>query len=164
MLWPAAMSAKQAASWAAALLLAGCAAGPAPAPAPAPAVSQPPPAAAPAAPPPEPGSGDWSLRPLTPGDWTYDGREARYAGFALRCDSAGRRVQLEREGAGGPLRIRTSYGERSLPPGGFVGADDPLLDEIVFSRGRFAVEAAGSETLIVPAWAEPGRVVEDCRS
>jgi hypothetical protein len=150
-----------------AAVLAGCSAKPAPAPAPAPA-ARPAPAEAPPALPAEPAASDWPDRPLTPGDWTYSsaagGSEARFGGgFSLRCDSARRSLTLAREGAGGPLRVRTTYGERSLAPGQALPAADPLFDEMAFSRGRFAVEAEGLDPLIVPAWAEPGRVVEDCR-
>jgi hypothetical protein len=44
-----------------------------------------------------------------------------------------------------------------------LAATDPLLDAIAFSRGRFAVEAPGLPTLILPTWPEPARVVEECR-
>jgi hypothetical protein len=40
---------------------------------------------------------------------------------------------------------------------------DALLDAMAFSRGRFIVEQPGQPSLVVPAWAEFGRVVEDCR-
>ena len=40
---------------------------------------------------------------------------------------------------------------------------DPLLDAMAFSRGRFMLEMGGSQTLILPAWSEVGRVIEDCR-
>jgi hypothetical protein len=75
--------------------------------------------------------------------------------------------------AGTSLTLRTSSTSRSLgavaagagQPGivATVSADDPLLDALAFSRGRFAVETAGAPTLIVPAWPELARVVEDCR-
>lgn len=42
-------------------------------------------------------------------------------------------------------------------------AGDPLLDAMAFSRGRFAIEVNGLPTLYLPAWAEIGRVIEDCR-
>ncbi|MFW2831304.1 hypothetical protein [Sphingomonas sp. ID0503] len=42
-------------------------------------------------------------------------------------------------------------------------ASDPFLDKIAFSRGRFTVSLAGQPRLVIPAWAEPGRVIEDCR-
>jgi hypothetical protein len=41
--------------------------------------------------------------------------------------------------------------------------NDPLLDAMAFSRGRFAVETAGKPTLYVPSWPEVSRVIEDCR-
>ena len=40
---------------------------------------------------------------------------------------------------------------------------DPLLDAMAFSRGRFMLEVAGFPALYLPAWAEVGRVIEDCR-
>ena len=40
---------------------------------------------------------------------------------------------------------------------------DPLLDAMAFSRGRFMVEMGGAQTLVLPAWSELGRVIEDCR-
>ncbi len=52
------------------------------------------------------------------------------------------------------------------PPHGVsasLPANDPLLDAIGFSRGRFVVEQAGTPPLVLPAWAEVERVVEDCR-
>lgn len=42
-------------------------------------------------------------------------------------------------------------------------ARSPTLDEMAFSRGRFAVDVNGLPTLVFPAWAEVGRVIEDCR-
>ena len=38
-----------------------------------------------------------------------------------------------------------------------------MLDAMVFSRGRFVVERTGAAPLVVPPYAEIGRVVEDCR-
>jgi len=40
---------------------------------------------------------------------------------------------------------------------------DPVLDAVAYSRGRFAVAAAGQQPLVVPAWADISRIVEDCR-
>jgi hypothetical protein len=42
-------------------------------------------------------------------------------------------------------------------------ARDPLLDQIAFSRGRFTIEAPGAAMLVIPAWPEAARVIEDCR-
>jgi hypothetical protein len=129
----------------------------------------PPPTPAPP-PPPQPGVG-WEDMALSPGEWTYraDNLSADYGGglFIVRCDPASRRVTLTRGGAAGGLAIRTSYGARSLPGGAggaVLPASDPLLEQMVFSRGRFAVEADGQARLILPTWPEPARVVEECRS
>lgn len=149
-------------------LLSACASRPDPAPAPdrAPPVRQAPqpPAQAPAGPPPsETGSADWRDLPLAPGDWSYESGTARYSGFSLRCDAGRGQVVLSLAGASGPLRLRTTYGERILAPGGALPATDPLLDDMAFSRGRFTVGAGDATTLVLPAWPEPARVVEDCR-
>jgi hypothetical protein len=157
---------KYSAAAAAVLLLSACASNPVPAPAAerAPPVRRTAPPVA-AADPVERAAEDWRDLPLAPGDWSYDSgaNEARYGDFSLRCDSARRQVVVIRAGASGPLRLRTTYGERTLPAGGALAAADPVLDEMAFSRGRFAVDAAGMASLILPGWPEPARVVEDCR-
>jgi len=43
-------------------------------------------------------------------------------------------------------------------------AYDGLLDAMSFSRGRIAVTVSGTPMLVVPAWPEVARVVEDCRA
>jgi hypothetical protein len=142
-------------------LLSACAGKPAPAPQaaapPPPVLAEPPPA--------ESVAGDWRDRALTPGDWSFDpgAGEARFGDFSLRCDSGRRRIVMARSGASGPLRLRTTFGERTLPSGAALPATDPLLDELAFSRGRFTVDSAGATTLVLPAWPESARVIEDCR-
>ncbi|MDX1704632.1 MAG: hypothetical protein R3235_10110, partial [Altererythrobacter ishigakiensis] len=42
-------------------------------------------------------------------------------------------------------------------------ANDPLLDAMAITKGRFAIEVEGMEPLYIPAWAEVTRVIEDCR-
>ncbi len=138
------------------------------------------------APPPPPPRANWQDLPLTPGSWSYraDGQGSvasfgQASGapiFTVRCDPARRQVTLGREGAasGSLMTIRTSYSARNFPlspqtqPAGAaaaaVPASDPFLDRIVFSRGRFTVETPGAAMLIIPAWPEPARVLEDCRS
>ena len=133
---------------------------------------------------PAPLADDWRDWPLTPGTWSYR-RDARGglalfgpvggdASLTLRCDLAARRLYLARAGeAATPLTIRTTSVTRTLaaqPTGGAppdvalaLAPADPLLDAMAFSRGRFTVEQAGAAPLVVPAWAEIGRVVEDCR-
>jgi len=155
--------------------LASCATRPAPAPAPEPprpVVVTPPPQPAP--PPP---IANWQDAPLTPGDWSYAQENgisiARYGrpgapSFVVRCEP-GRQVSLTRTdaAAASALTIRTSSTARTVPARGSMAmlpAADPLLDAIAFSRGRFAVEAAGHGTLVIPTWPEAARVIEDCRA
>lgn len=171
---------------AAALLLpismAACVAPPADAPPPPrPPVTTPPP---PPPPKPAPLAADWQDWPLTPGTWRY----ARESGgtravfgpgngaplLSLRCDLAGRRLVLSRPGAlPGAMTIRTSSTTRAVPVQVSTGsapsvqavftAREPLLDAMAFSRGRIAIEQPGARTLVVPPYAEVGRVIEDCR-
>jgi hypothetical protein len=68
------------------------------------------------------------------------------------------------------MRILTETTERTLsvaPREGAsaaqLGARDPLLDAMAFSKGRFAVEVTGLPMLYLPAWPEVTRVIEDCR-
>ena len=71
------------------------------------------------------------------------------------------------------MSIQTSFGVRSLPlaavggapahAGAALAATDPWLDAMAFSRGRFTVGVAGLDLLVIPAWPELARVVEDCR-
>lgn len=152
------------------------AAPPVSAPAPAPAPS---PASPPEQPPPPPPV-DWQEGELSQGDWDYrqDGaatfalfRTDRLT-FRLRCEP-GRSVTVALTGAQMPaLVIRTSYGEQRLPATrshsnemvASLAPNDPLLDQMAFSRGRLLVQAEGGSGLIVPAWPEIARVAEDCRS
>jgi len=146
--------------------------------APPPAAPPAPPAPPPAAPPPPPPAppADWRDAPLSEGDWSYragaSGSAAVYGAgiFELRCDG-GRISLVRRGGSGGSLAIRTTFGERNLPArpedGAAVAtlaASDPLLDQLAFTRGRFLVQTPGAAPLILPAWAEPVRVIEDCRA
>lgn len=152
--------------------LASCAPRRPPTPEPAPPQAQPQPLppvqTAPATPAP-----GWEDAALAPGAWSYSpqGPAAAYGSaaqplFTVRCELASRRVVLARPGNGGSLIVRTSHGDRSLPggpDGASLSAADPFLDAIVFSRGRFAVEAQGQTRLVIPAWPEPARVVDECR-
>jgi hypothetical protein len=43
-------------------------------------------------------------------------------------------------------------------------AADAILDAIAYSRGRTAFGAGAAPALVLPPWAEPARVIEDCRT
>jgi hypothetical protein len=136
----------------------------------------------PAAPRPQPRSAplDWQDAPITPGDWTWTmegGRStARFGAgiLTLRCDRAAGTIVLQLADPAPrpqPITITTTSTVRTLsgvPQAGGVlavtlAARDPLIDAMLFSRGRFAVETPGLAPLFVPSWPEPARVTEDCR-
>lgn len=142
-----------------------------------------PPVAAPLPPPPP---ADWQDAPQTPGDWRYrrveGGTFAEFGGgaaspaFGLGCMSNSRQVVLIRHGAQAAastaMTVRAETASRTLPTTRATGqqgtsaalsATDPLLDAMALSKGRFAVEVAGSPPLYLPSWAEVSRVIEDCR-
>lgn len=162
-------------------VLAGCVAPSAPSPAPARPVPVPAPAPAPAPlPPPPAASSDWRDWPLTPGSWSYrqDGRgsvaafgQAGDPAFTLRCERSARQLHLTRRGAAaGTMTVRTSSAARRLTTDGATDgasatlpANDSLVDAMGYSRGRFIVENTSLPSLVVPAWSEVLRVVEDCR-
>lgn len=171
--------------YAAVAALAGCVPPPAsPPPTPTPTPAPQPTAAAPTAT--APTYESWIDVPQTPGDWFYQptaaGGTARFgapqseARFSMTCDRSRRTVSLIRAGnspVAVQMRIRAETGDRLLdavPTGGPVpglaatlAANDPFLDAIAFSQGRFAVEVQGLEPLYLPAWPEVSRVIEDCR-
>ncbi len=146
----------------------------------------PPPAPVPVASPSPPATTDWRDIPLTPGDWRYTpsatGSAAIFgrgdvAEFVARCDLAARAVVLARSAAPGAvaatIAITTSAGNRALAAAAIPGpppalaarlaASDGFLDRMAFSRGRFVVAVTGTVRLVIPAWPEFARVVEDCR-
>jgi hypothetical protein len=155
--------------------------------------SAPPPQPAPVppvktAPPPIAAGPDWRDWPVTRGDWAYRqdargslalfGQSSLNADFLIRCDKSSRKIYLSRigsfpDGESGRMTIRATTGLQTYsvsnasgtPP--YVAAElvatDPHLDAITFSRGRFLVSVKGTADLVIPAWPEFGRVVEDCR-
>lgn len=119
-----------------------------------------------------------------PGNWSYriigGGSEADFSDsgghvrLTVRCTQASKIVSIIRSGAlaAAPfLTVTTSYGSRNVSAGfaagnlsGVVAASDPLLDQIAFSRGKWAIANSGEGALVVPSWADAARVIEDCRS
>jgi hypothetical protein len=105
------------------------------------------------------------------GQWRYartaDGSEARFGTlFAIRCIAASRLVVLRRVDGAPPasLTIVTDMVTRAIPASGTLGASDPLLDAIAFSRGRFFVMGGSAAMLVLPALPEAARSIEDCRN
>lgn len=128
--------------------------------------------------------GDWIDWRLTLGDWVYRkddrgsialfGTANADALVTLRCDTGRGRIYLSRAGnSGGTITIRSSSTMKQFaasPTGGspaYVAAEimpsDPILDAMIYSRGRIALETTGQLAIAIPNWAELGRVVEDCR-
>ncbi|NIJ34032.1 hypothetical protein [Sphingomonas oligoaromativorans] len=154
-------------------------------PAPAPRPAPPPP---PVALPPAPVQQDWRDVPLTPGRWFWHGVAGQSSiaqfgvpgqpiVFALRCDFATRAILFSRAGSlatpTAAMRFTTSFAPFSLTAGSGGGqpsaivaqatARDPRMDQLAFSRGRFLVDVPGQPRLVLPAWPEVARVIEDCR-
>jgi hypothetical protein len=127
---------------------------------------------------------DLSTATPVAGSWTYSstsgGSEASFVNasalpqLTIRCTLATRRVTVSKPASGAApfLSLWTSAQTRNVPASfnpatarisADVNAYDPLLDAIAFSRGRFGASVSGQPALIVPSWAEPQRVIEDCR-
>jgi hypothetical protein len=121
-----------------------------------------------------PVGGSWGYAP------TAGGAEARFvdsssrAQVILTCNRAARTVTLARAATGAApyLQVWTSSESRNIAASfnpatkllsAQVQAGDKLLDALALSRGRVAVGMAGQPMLVAPAWAEIGRVVEECR-
>ena len=127
---------------------------------------------------------DYNISAIAPGSWSYlavpGGSEARFTDasatirLTIHCTKATRRVMISHASAApaSSLFVWTSSASRTLPAQfdskGMrvttdLAANDPLLDALAFSRGRIVVSMPGASPLVVPAWAEPTRAVEDCR-
>jgi hypothetical protein len=132
----------------------------------------------------QPAIPDLSTATPIAGSWTYtataNGSEATFLNTSampqvtIRCTLAARRVTIAKPASGAApyLSVWTSAASRNLLASfnpatmrlsADVAATDPLLDAIAFSRGRFGVSVSAQPALVLPAWAEPSRVIEDCR-
>jgi hypothetical protein len=144
---------------------------------PAPAQSSPPPASVPAQPSVEyltPIAGNWTYAATATGSESTFSNESGQAQLTIRCTRSTRRVAfLKAATAASPtLSIWTSSQTKVLPAtydtttarvSADVGAYDSLLDAIASSRGRIGFSVPGAQALVVPPWADVGRVIEDCR-
>ena len=129
-------------------------------------------------------SPDLSTATPIAGNWSYaataDGSEALFSNASafpqlwVHCTRAARRVTIAKPASDAApfLNVWTSSQSRSVaasfnPATARLTIDldayDPLLDAIATSRGRVAFSIAGQPALVVPAWAEAARVIEDCR-
>jgi len=118
------------------------------------------------------------------GTWTYSsvvgGSEATFANasgqaqLTISCTRAVRQVTLSKPATGAApfISVWTTAETRNLPSSynpatgrlsATVTAFDPFLDAIAFSRGRVEFSISGQPALVIPSWAEPARVIEDCR-
>ncbi|MEL6531137.1 MAG: hypothetical protein AAGK01_12295 [Pseudomonadota bacterium] len=153
---------------------------PAPAPAPTPTPAPPPVVE-------EPRFENYLDAPQTVGTWGYgadpdttmaffgNGGNELAASFVVLCRVGTGEVWLGRRGADSSrtMEIKTETVTRLLRAdlmrreGSIVvaklSANDPLLDAMAITKGRFAVGVERLRTLYLPAWAEVTRVIEDCR-
>ncbi len=135
---------------------------------------------------------DFSTARVTPGVWSYQpvpgGSTARFidaagiARFTLECSKATRRVTIARTSAvaapsiflwssDASRTLFTRFEPNSKRLVAELAARDPLLDAMAFSRGRIAVTVGGvaggagggAGALVMPAWPEAARTIEDCR-
>ncbi len=164
-------------------LLASCVAPqatPAPAPAPTPAPVATPPAPQPVR---DRYAGDWTTADLSAGEWARQTDQRSGKARAIFGDDAmsiicrSGQITLNRHGivpaeAAIQLRVRSSFGERVVPARYDMAsrnlylalpASDQLWDQMLYSRGRFLVEASSQPPLLVPTRPEIARVIEDCR-
>ena len=130
--------------------------------------------------PPAPVAADWRDAPITPGLWHWrriGGDSEAWFGEAnpvvtFTCERMPHALAMRLAGAarGVRLTIATATMTRDLAAqpraGGLIATldpRDPLLDAVALSRGRFALGPAGGTPLILPAWPEVARVIDDCR-
>jgi len=119
------------------------------------------------------------------GTWNYSvsaiGSEANFLNtsalpqLTIRCTKATRRVTVAKPAtrAAAMMTVWTSSAVRAVPASFNpltnrisieIVSNDPLLDSLAFSRGRVGITVGTTPSLVVPAWPEVARVVEDCRS
>jgi hypothetical protein len=121
-----------------------------------------------------PMDGTWNYAPIPAGSEATFVNTAALPQLTIGCSRATRQVTISRPAsvAAPFISVWTTAQTRSLPASfnpatgrltATLSAYDPFLDAIAFSRGRIAVSVTGQPALILPAWADAARVVEDCR-
>ena len=127
---------------------------------------------------------DYSIANAVGGRWTYTqsagGSSASFATapgqplLTLTCNRSLRRVSIARTATGiAPFLLVWSTSMNRNVPAGYnpatklltaeLSAYDRLLDALAFSRGRIVVAPSNGAPLVVPAWPDIIRVIEDCR-
>lgn len=123
----------------------------------------------------QPIGGAWGYRTIEGGSEADFVDAAATVRLQVRCNRAARAVSIIRSGvpaASPALAIWTTSLSRNVPARFLatkeliadLGATDPLLDAIAFSRGRIATAASGAPMVAVSSGPETTRVIEDCRS
>jgi len=121
-----------------------------------------------------PVEGSWAWSATAGGSEAVFSNASAAPQFTIRCTRSNRRIALIKTAASASptMWVWTSSQQKNLPAiydsaAGTVtaelGAYDPLLDAIASSRGRIGFSTSGVAALVVPPWAEVGRVIEDCR-
>ena len=119
-------------------------------------------------------AGSWTLAPGSDGSTATFLNASAMPQVTIRCSRTARRVSIARPGSAAVpfLNVWTSSMTRSVPASFDpatakitiqLAAYDPLLDALAFSRGRVAIYVADKPALVVPAWPEIARIIEDCR-
>lgn len=122
---------------------------------------------------------NWREWPIASGQWDWrleNGLSiARFDDglVSIACDMTHRQVTLSRrkETAGRPTLTFVTTNQVSRFEGieetdrisVTLDGDDEVLDAVAFSRGRFALLAAGHASVSLPSWPEINRIIEDCR-
>ena len=119
-------------------------------------------------------AGSWTFAPAPEGSAATFLNASAMPQLTVRCSRSTRRVSIAKPGnvAVPFLNVWTSTMTRSVPASFDpataritiqVPAYDPLLDALAFSHGRLAIYVADKPALVLPAWPEIARVIEDCR-
>ena len=120
-------------------------------------------------------AGSWSYAPATDGSEAVFADGSGYPQLWIHCTRATRQVSIARTAgmATAMLNVWTGSMTRSAAAS-FDPAKarltvtltnyNPLLDALANSRGRLGFALGSEPALVVPAWPEVARIIEDCRS
>ncbi|HEY8593158.1 MAG TPA: hypothetical protein VIL42_09900 [Sphingomicrobium sp.] len=122
-----------------------------------------------------PVAGNWRYGPTATGSEAAFVTAAGGPQLILRCTRATRRIAIIKPApAAAPnLWVWTSLQARSVSAtfdaatgraSAELTAFDGLFDAMASSRGRIGFSTPGTTPLVVPAWGEVARLVEDCRA